>query len=106
FLRLTEKQEELDLPYEKLENARKIYAIYNGGFCREITTPVFVKYKEELRAVVFRIFLSVAYDLIETGDFAIVYRILRTMESTDPGEEYRIRIEELKKRIKEKRNED
>ena len=89
---------ETEQAHEKLELARKMYALYNGGFCLEINTPVFCEFREQLRKVLFQVYYNVTCDLIESGETTVVMRIIKQLESKNLGELYADQIEELKKK--------
>lgn len=106
ILRLMDSYEDTEQPYERLEIARKINALYHGGFCREIATPVFRQYREDVQLSLFHLFYRLALDMVAAGDYTVAVRIVRQMENENLGDDYSTQIEEIRKAIKEKRNED
>lgn len=103
FLRLCDEYNDSEKVYERLEIGKKLFALYNGGFCREIPTDVFVRYREELLAMTFQIFYRLAVDMAEQNEMSVALRIAKQLESQNFGEEYVDRVEELKNYLRDKK---
>lgn len=72
----------------KLNAAREILTLYNGGFAKEITQSYFRKYGDNLRDKVRLITFTLINELTEAGEYIEAKRLINLAESVDDTGEY------------------
>lgn len=85
----------------RLNAAREILTLYNGGFVKEITQGFFRKHGDNIRDKVRLITVTLIDELTEAGEYIEAKRLINLAESVDDASEYGILARNVEGKFKD-----